>query len=293
VLAARIDRLPAAAKALLQTAAVIGPEVPVPLVQAIAELPEDTVQQGLAHLQATELLSETRLVPEWTLTFQHVLTQEVAYGSLLQEQRHTLHARIVEALEALARDQVGEQVERLAHHALRAELWDKAVTYCQQAGEKALAWSAYCEAVAAFEQALGALQHLPESRAMCALAIDLRLAMDEALWRLGDWGRVLASLREAEALAERLGDQRRLAHVSSEMADGFRILSDYEPALRAGQRALTLAIALGDNALQVEASLQLGLIYYHRGDYGRAITTLRQDGHGSGMSKPSKAQRPP
>jgi tetratricopeptide (TPR) repeat protein len=84
---------------------------------------------------------------------------------------------------------------------LQAEMWDKALSYCRQAGEKALARSAYPEVVAAFEQVLGALQHLPESCAMCELAIDLRLAMDEALWRLGEWGRVLASLREAEALA--------------------------------------------------------------------------------------------
>jgi tetratricopeptide (TPR) repeat protein len=130
--------------------------------------------------------------------------------------------------------------------------------------------------VAAFEQALGALQHLPESRAVSEWAIDLRLALDFALWRLGDWGRVVASLREAEALAERLGDQRRLAQVSSEMADGCRILGDYERALRAGQRALTLAITLEDTALQIEANTQLGLIYYHRGDYGRAIEALRQ-----------------
>ena len=301
VLAARIDRLPPEAKRLLQTAAVIGTEVPLPLLQAIAEVPEATFHHGLAHLQAAEFLYETRLFPDHAYTFKHALTHEVAYGGLLQERRRVLHARIVEALEALAGDHgvgepvalsccpgthvvcdlagdhgVGEQVERLAHHAVRGEVWDKALAYCRQAGEKALARSAHREAVAAFEQALGALQHLPESRAMGEQAIDLRLALDFALWRLGDWGRVLASLREAEALAERLGDQRRLAHVSSEMADGFRILSDYERALRAGQRALTLAIALGDNALQVEANIQLGLIYYHRGDYGRAIAALRQ-----------------
>src|SRR5262249_19873249 len=301
VLAARIDRLPPEEKRLLQTAAVIGTEVPLPLVQAIAELPEDTVQRGLAHLQAAEFLYETRLFPEPEYTFKHALTHEVAYGGLLLERRRALHARLVEALEAhavvpgegeqialsccpgthvvcdLAEDHgVGEQVERLAHHAVRGEVWDKALAYCRQAGEKALARSAHREAVVAFEQALGALQHLPESRAMGEQAIDLRLALDFALWRLGDWGRVLASLREAEALAERWGDQRRLARVSSEMADGFRILSDYERALRAGQRALTLAIALGDHALQVEAHIQLGLIYYHRGDYGRAIEALRQ-----------------
>jgi tetratricopeptide (TPR) repeat protein len=301
VLAARIDRLPPQEKHLLQTAAVIGTAVPLALLQAIADLPEVALHHGLAHLQDAAFLDETLLFPARDFTFTHALTHEVAYSGLLQERRRTLHARIVEALEALAGDHVvgeqvalaccpgthvacdragdharGEQVARLAHHAVCGEVWDKALAYCRQAGEEALARSAHHEDVAAFEQALEALQHLPESRAMGEQAIDLRLALDFALWRLGDWGRVLASLREAEALAERLGDQRRLAHVSSEMADGLRILSDYAPALQAGQRALTLAIALGDHALQVEAHIQLGVIYYHRGDYGRAIEALRQ-----------------
>ena len=77
------------------------------------------------------------LFPEREYTFKHALTHEVAYGSLLQERRRVLHARIVEALEALAGDRVAEQVERLAHHALRGEVWDKALAYCRQAGEKA------------------------------------------------------------------------------------------------------------------------------------------------------------
>ena len=98
ILAARIDRLPAEEKHLLQTAAVIGTEVPLPLLQAIAELPEDVLHRGLAHLQAAEFLYETRLFPEREYTFKHALTHEVAYGSLLQEQRRVLHARIVEAL---------------------------------------------------------------------------------------------------------------------------------------------------------------------------------------------------
>ena len=136
VLAARIDRLPPEEKRLLQTAAVIGTEVPLPLLQAIAELPEDAAPAGLAHLQAAEFLYETRLFPEREYTFKHALTHEVAYGSLLQERRRVLHARIVEALEALAGDRVAEQVERLAHHALRGEVWDKALAYCRQAGRR-------------------------------------------------------------------------------------------------------------------------------------------------------------
>jgi hypothetical protein len=129
VLAARIDRLPPEEKQLLQTAAVIGIEVSFPLLQAIAEMPEEGLRTGLAHLQGAEFLHETSLFPELAYSFKHALTHEVAYGSLLQGRRRALHAGIVEALEALAADRMTEQVERLAHHALRGEVWEKAAPY--------------------------------------------------------------------------------------------------------------------------------------------------------------------
>ena len=164
VLAARMDRLSSEAKHLLQTAAVIGPEVPVPLLQALADAPEEAVHRGLAHLQAAAFLDETRLLPEHTYTFTHALTQEVAYSSLLHARRRTLHARVVEVLERLAGERVAEQVERLAHHALRGERWEQALAYSRQAGDRALARSAHREAVVAFEQALSVLPHVPETR---------------------------------------------------------------------------------------------------------------------------------
>src|SRR5207237_3829411 len=168
-------------KHLLQTAAVIGNEVPLPLLQAITELPEESLHAGLAHLQAAEFLYETRLFPEREYTFKHALTHEVAYGSLLQERRRVLHAGIVGALERLAGDRVAEQVERLAHHALRGEVWDKALAYYRQAGERAMARSAHYEAVGYFDQALTALAHLPEQRDTREQSIDLRLALRSAL----------------------------------------------------------------------------------------------------------------
>jgi class 3 adenylate cyclase len=189
VLAARIDRLPPEEKRLLQSAAVIGTEVPFPLLQAIANVPEETLHRGLAHLQATEFLSETRLFPEPEYTFKHALTHEVAYGSLLLERRRVLHARLVETLEARAGDQGPEQVERLAHHALRGEVWDKAVTYCRQAGARAYDRAVFPEAVVAFEQALQALAHLPEPGGTRGLVLDLRLAVAEALLPLAEFGR--------------------------------------------------------------------------------------------------------
>ena len=265
VLAARIDRLPLEEKHLLQTAAVIGTEVPFALLQAIAELPEEALYHGLAHLQAAEFLYETRLFPERDFTFKHALTHEVAYSSLLQERRHTLHARIVEALEALARDRLSEQVERLAHHALRGEVWDKALAYCRQAGEKALAQSANREAAGHFEQALNALPHLPDRRDTREQAIDLRLALRTALRPLGDFGRILAALREAEALAVALDDHRRLGQVSLSLAIHFRIMGAPDQAIAAGQRALDLATASGDVVLHALVNLRFGQILFFPG----------------------------
>jgi predicted ATPase len=129
LLAARMDRLSPEDKRLLQTAAVIGTEVPGPLLQAIADTPEEALYRSLAQLQASEFLYETSLFPERAYTFKHALTHEVAYGSLLQERRRALHARIVEALEALAGDRLEDQVERLVQHALRGEVWEKALAY--------------------------------------------------------------------------------------------------------------------------------------------------------------------
>src|SRR5262249_39091959 len=159
---------------LLQCAAVIGTTVPVPLLQALAELPKAALHRGLAHLQAAEFFYETHLVPEHVYTFKHALIHDVAYGSLLQERRRMLHARLVEVLEALADDRVFEQVERLAHHAMRGEVWAKAVAYCQQAGARANGRAAFREAVAYGEQALQALTHLPEPGSTRVVAIDLR-----------------------------------------------------------------------------------------------------------------------
>ena len=173
VLAARIDRLPPEEKQLLQSAAVIGKDIPFSLLQAITELSDEELRRGLTHLQAAEFLYETSLFPDLEYTFKHALTHEVAYGSLLHERQRALHARIVEAIEALYSDRLIEQVERLAHHAARGEVWGKALTYLRQAGTKADARSAIQEAASYFEQALTALAHLPDDREMQEQAIDL------------------------------------------------------------------------------------------------------------------------
>ncbi len=134
ILAARIDRLAPEDKRLLQTASVIGKDLPWTLLLAISELGEDDLRRGLARLQAAEFVYEAKLFPDVEYTFKHALTHEVAYGSLLQDRRRAAHGRVVAAIERLYADRLAEHAEGLAHHAFRAELWSKALHYLDQTG---------------------------------------------------------------------------------------------------------------------------------------------------------------
>jgi class 3 adenylate cyclase/tetratricopeptide (TPR) repeat protein len=276
ILAARIDRLAPEDKRLLQAASVIGKDVPLALLQAIAEVPEESLRRGLAHLQAAEFLYETSLFPDLEYTFKHALTHEVAHGSVLQDRRRALHVRVVEAIEALYPDRLTEQVERLAYHALRGELWEKAVTYLRQAGAKTFARSANREAVAYFEQALAALAHLPETRQTQEQAIDLRFDLRTSLFPLGELERGVGYLREAERLARSLDDPPRLGRGSVYMSHNLWIMGHPTDALTFGQNALAIAETLGDVPLMAGSSLYLGVACLGTGDFRRARGLLQQ-----------------
>jgi class 3 adenylate cyclase/tetratricopeptide (TPR) repeat protein len=258
VIAARIDRLDAADKMLLQIASVVGKDLPLGLLQAVAEMADDELNAAIGRLTAAEFLYEVEFFPDIEYTFKHSLTHQVAYGSLLQGRRRALHVRIVESIEQIYPDRLVEHVERLAHHAFVGEAWAKAVTYLQQAGAKALARSVHREAVRYFEEALTALTHLPETRETLEEAIDLRFDLRNALHPLVEWGRIEEYLREAEAFAQKLNDQRRVASVS-----GYRsglLLNTGGPASEVrelAEKVQAIGASLGDFPLQVAGG------YYH------------------------------
>jgi class 3 adenylate cyclase/tetratricopeptide (TPR) repeat protein len=276
ILAARIDRLAPGDKQLLQTAAVIGKDVPFALLARLAEFDDEALRRGLGHLQGAEFLYETKLFPELEYTFKHALTHEVGYGSLLGERRRALHGRIVEELESLSADRLSEQVEQLAHHAFRAEAWEKAVAYLSQAGERAAARSAYREAVACCEQALAALDRLPESREKREKAIDLRLALRPMLVPLADFDRMAVILREAEAEAQALGDANRLGRVVASLTEALRNTGELDRSRATGERAILMAADLGDALLEFEATFHLGLTLAIRGEYRLAVDRFRR-----------------
>jgi predicted ATPase/class 3 adenylate cyclase len=277
ILAARIDRLPADDKGLLQSAAVIGREISFPLLLAVTGLSEDVLRGGLARLQAAEFIYETALYPELEYTFKHALTLDVAYGSLLQERRRALHLRIVEAMEAIYPDRLGNAVERLAYHAFRGEAWDKAIAYAREAGTRLAARSAYREAVGYFDQALDALERDAARPESLQRAFDLRMEMRTWLVPLGDYNRILGNLTEAEAIARRIGDRRRLGLVRVHMTDYLRLTGQSVQAVQSGEEALATATELDDFQLRVLARVVCGHAYHAVGDYRRATALLREN----------------
>ena len=154
---------------------------------------------------------------------------------MLHERRRNIHARVVDAMEKLYADRLGEQVERLAYHAVRGELKEKAVHYLRQAGAKAAARSALLDARAWFEQALGVLKSLPESRAAMEQAFEIRLELRPVLRQLGEGRQMLEHLREAEALSERLKDDLRRGRVCAFMTTVLSTFDELDEAARDGQ----------------------------------------------------------
>ncbi len=181
ILATRIDRLRPELKRLLQAASVVGKDVPFVLLEAIADVTGDDLRRALSELQTAEFLYEARLFPDLEYTFKHALTHDVAYGSVVQDRRRALHAAVVEAIERLHANRLGEEVEVLAHHAVRENLGAKAVRYLRQAGAKALARSGNQEAIGLFETALTLLAELPETTDSLSDILDVHIALGPAL----------------------------------------------------------------------------------------------------------------
>ena len=187
IIMARLDRLGDDGKRTVQLASVIGRQFLVRLLARIAGL-SNRLEGLLRELQALEIIYEQGLLPEPAYIFKHAVIQDVAYNSLLIQRRKALHRAVGEAIEELYQDRLPEHYAELAHHFSQGGVWDKALAYCRQAGEKAMARSAYREAVTSFEQALSALAQLPERRDTIEQAIDLRCDLRNALFPLSDSG---------------------------------------------------------------------------------------------------------
>ena len=197
---------------MLQAASVVGTDVPFEVLQAIADIPPDRLRRCLAQLQAAEFLYEIKIFPDLEYTFKHALTHEVAYGSLVGDRRRALHARIVEAIERLYADRLDEQIDRLAHHAVRSEVPGKAVPYLYEAGTRAVQRSANSDAVRYLRQGLDLVSTLPPDRARMRHELRLLLTLGPTLQQVQGFGaaEVETTYTRARELCEQVGEPMEL-----------------------------------------------------------------------------------
>jgi predicted ATPase len=215
ILTARIDRQLAEHKQLLQTLAVIGRESRLDLIKRIAPTAEPQLHRMLAELQASEFIYEQPAFPHAEYVFKHALTQEVAYNSMLVEQRKALHERAGQALESMFSNQLDDHLSELARHYGSSDNTQKALHYSQLAGQQAALQSAHTEAINHLTSALELLHTLPDTpertqRELALLMVLAPVLMEVKGYAAPEVERVAA---RARVLCEQMVDAPQLVWV--------------------------------------------------------------------------------
>jgi len=277
VLTARIDRLPAVAKRVLQTAAVIGTEVPFSLLAAMTRLSKEALSQSLAQLQAAELLHETSLVPESVYTFKHTLIQDTAYHALLESTRRQQHLQIIQILAERCVTTAAHQPAWLAHHYTEAGCVEQAVPHWQQAGQRAVDRSAHAEAIAHFTQGLALLRTLPvtPARARQELTLQCSLAVQLAT-RGAATPEVERTYARALELCQQVGNTQELFPVLYGLSRLYKKRGKLQQARDLGEQLLVLAQYQDDSALLLRSHYVLGDALLWLGEFPAARAHLEQ-----------------
>jgi tetratricopeptide (TPR) repeat protein len=273
VLAARIDRLPAEEKELLQTLAVLGREYSLSLIRAVVAQSDDELRRLLNDLQLGEFIYEQPAVADTEYIFKHALTQEVAYNALLVERRKRMHERAGEALEALFTGQLEDHLDELVHHYRRSENVAKAVEYLGRAGHRALQRSTFVEAATYFQDALARIEEMPSDADRDRREIAIRTGLaDVAIVTSGYAATEYAHhMTRRYELAERLGDAVQVFYslVGVSVLAAFRL--ELKKAREVGGRLLVLADQARDPKMQLEAHGSLANILWLLGDFRGAL----------------------
>jgi class 3 adenylate cyclase/tetratricopeptide (TPR) repeat protein len=277
VLASRLDRLPPSLKIVLQTAAVIGREVPRPLLARVAGLTDTALDQALALLQAREFLYETAVYPEPVYTFKHALTQEVAYQELLHERRTALHATVAAAIEGLYGDTLAEHVTLLAYHYSRSPDTAKALHYLNLAGQRAFDLYADTDALQLWEERLRLLATLPRHPERDRQEVRTRSRVIGVLSRQGNEEVLIrAQFDAAEAVCQRLNDARLLAELHATLALAHVLWGRPRRGLPHASAARQLADSLQNAHLQVISHGPLAHLLWFAGRFSEGLQAAEE-----------------
>jgi class 3 adenylate cyclase/predicted ATPase len=278
VLTARIDRLAPAEKALLHQLAVIGRQFPLSLIHHVVTQPEEELYRLLASLQAKEFLYEQPAFSEVEYIFKHALTQEVAYGTVLQDRRKALHEQTAKAIEELYSVNLEDHYSELAHHYSRSSNTQKAVEYLQLAGQQAVQRSANAEAISHLTTALELLKSLPDTRERTQQELTLQLALGVPLAATKGYAtsEVERAYTRARELCQQIGETPQLFLALEGLWQWYQVRGEYLTARELGEQLLNLAQSAQDPALFLAAHRALGEALFMLGELAPARAHLEQ-----------------
>jgi tetratricopeptide (TPR) repeat protein len=246
------------------------------LLHSVCGLTDEVLRRRLGNLQAAEFLFPTQLFPELQYSFKHSLTRDVAYSGVLRDRRRAIHSRVLDAIETVYADRLTEHVERLAYHAERGAIWDKALEYLQRSGLKAYSLYAHEDAARFFELALKILEKLPETPDNLRRAVDLRFELRNALLPSLETDRILRALEELDPILARLGDKQRSAQYAAFRCNHHYLIGQQRRAIEFGETGVRLARECGDGVVLGQSLFRLGQSYHALGEYRQAILLLEQ-----------------
>jgi class 3 adenylate cyclase/tetratricopeptide (TPR) repeat protein len=260
-LMARLDRL-APVREVAQIGAVVGREFSYELLNTVAGLPGERLEEALAQLVQSELIFCRGEPPQAIYTFKHALVRDAAYSGLLKSRRAALHATIADAFEQRFPEIVEAQPETLAHHLTEAGLFEKAVGYWLQAGKKAAMRSANLEAIAHLQRGIEAAGHFPAGARKDRLELDFQFALGPCL--IATQGpasnKTMATFARARELCERLGDTPEQLQVMFWLTTASVIRGELPLAQETIAALLSIAEARGDRPALLNATRGQGMI---------------------------------
>ncbi|HEY3099613.1 MAG TPA: AAA family ATPase [Methylomirabilota bacterium] len=266
IVATRLERLSERARRVVSIASIVGRECDFRLLQHCAGLTDRAAAEVVEELVRRRVFQGV----DERLDFTHERIREVASEALVPVQRKAMHRVIATSMEDVYAGDLERHCAALAAHCRDGELWDKAVTYLTEAGMRAAERSAPREAAAALEQALVALERLPESRKTLEQAVDVRLALHTSLYAMAELKRGHQTLCDAEAPARKLGDARRSALLASQTGQSLWVTGRSREALPLFEHAAAVAKTLDDFAILTSVTLYVGAACLVLGDLAAA-----------------------
>ena len=265
-LIARLDRF-APVREVAQIGAVVGRSFSYELLNAVAGLSPQKLEEALGQLVRSELVFCRGEIPHAVYTFKHVLVRDAAYSSLLKSRRAIVHAAIASALEQRFPEIVEAEPETLAQHLTEAGMLEKAVSYWLKAGKNAVQRFANLEAIAHLQRGIETIGRLPESSGRDRLELDLQFALGPCL--IATQGpassAAIAIFARGRELCSRLGDPPEYLQVMFWLATGSVIRGELPQAREATATLLGLAEARNDRPMLINAIRGLGMILLFMG----------------------------